>query len=134
MPMGQEVATHLAGLGLGVLGTSLFVNVLPPAPDVCAAVFDSGGASPELGFGTVGIKYENPTAQIRFRGAPKDSNGPLLKARTAYKELAKVQASPVNGVLYLTLILLQPPFLLEREEGSERVVWAFNCLASKDPS
>ena len=82
----------------------------------------------------VGILYEHPTAQIRFRGVPNDSNGPHLKARTAYKELAKVQVTSVAGVMYLTLSPLQPPFILEREEGTARVVWCFNVIAQKELS
>jgi hypothetical protein len=135
MGMASEVAAHLAGLGLGVLASSLFVNKLPPSPDVCGAVFDSGGSAPDGGFGVTGIQYENPTVAVWFRGAPNDTEGPRVKSRTAYKELAKVQASAVSGVQYLTLVPIQPPFILPNEVSTDqRTVWCFNCAAQKEVS
>ena len=134
MATALEVSTYLAGLGLGTFGTSLFIDDLPPDPDVCCAVNNSGGSSPEGGFGVDGIQFEWPTLQILFRGAAGDSEGPRARAQTAYEGLAKVQAEALSGTQYLTVMPLQPPFILQRDDQAHRVVWAFNVLISKELS
>ena len=133
MSMGKEIVDHLQSLGLGTYEADLFLDELPDTPDVCAAVFETGGSPPDGGFGVDGIQYENPTVKIWFRGIPNDSAGPHAQIRQAYLELPKIQAQALGGVLYLTVQALQPPFILERDVR-RRVVWAFNALAQKEPS
>lgn len=137
MAMGSEIAAYLVTLGLGslVAPRTLFINIMPEDPDVCGAVYETGGSAPDGGFGVEGIQYENPTCAIRFRGVSKDSEGPRIKARLAYRELAKIQAETVGACAYLTVTPLQAPFITERElDGKQRVVWGFSVLAQKEYS
>ena len=134
MATALEIATYLNGLGLGTFATDIFIDDLPPDPDVCCAVNNSGGSAPDGGFGVDGIRFENPTLQILFRGVAGDSEGPRARAQTAYEGLAKIQAEALSGTQYLTVMPLQPPFILERDDQGHRVVWAFNVLIQKEPS
>jgi len=133
MPLGMDIVDRLEDLGLGTYGTDLFLDEMPEdPPHVCTAVFESGGSPPDLGFGVDGIQHESPTAAIWFRGVEHDSAGPQARARTAYVELPKVQGESLNGTVYLTLIPLQPPFLLERD-SQRRCIYVVNVQALKEP-
>ena len=134
MATAAEITTYLVSLGLGTFATDIFIDDLPPDPDVCCAVNNSGGSAPDGGFGVDGIQFENPTLQILFRGAPGDSEGPRARAQTAYEGLAKIQAETLSGTEYLTVMPLQPPFILERDDQAHRAVWAFNILIQKELS
>jgi hypothetical protein len=127
--VGSDIAVYLQSLSLGTFGTTLFRDILPPTPDVCGAVFESGGAPPTPGFGVVGIAHETPSVQIRFRGAPDDSPTPAAKAQTAYQALQRVGVT-LSGTFYHWLRPMQPPFILERD-ANKRVVWAFNVLTQR---
>jgi hypothetical protein len=137
MATANEIVAYLAGQSptLGAAGSTLFIDDMPADPDVCGAVFYTGGQAPDLGFGVDGVQFENVTLQIRFRGAAGDSNGPRVKAQQAFEALAKIQApDTLSGTKYLTAIPLQPPFILDRDDQGHRVVWAFNVLIKKELS
>ena len=132
--IGADIAAYLQALG--TVGThtgspiTLFRDVMPASPDVCGAIFESGGAPPTPGFGVEGIVSESPTVQIRFRGVANDSQGPLAKARIAYAALQRVGVT-LSSNFYHTLRPMQPPFILERD-ANQRVVWVFNVAAERD--
>ena len=133
MSVSDELAAYLAGKGLGTLGTNLFYDNMPETPNVCGCVYQTGGTSPQGGFSTPGIKHERPGVQIRFRGEPYDSDSPKTKAMSAYEYLMQVQGTQVGGVTYLMVIPNQAPFVLEKD-GNNRITWAFNAVAEKEPS
>jgi len=133
MSMGNEIATLFASNSLGVVGASIFVNRMPETPDICCAIFETGGTAPQGGFSVPGILHERPGAQIRFRGEKRDSDGPRAQAQSAYRLCMTIQAMLLSGTKYLTLQPTQAPFILERD-GNERVVWVFNVLAEKELS
>lgn len=129
----DEIGAYLATKGVGIVGTDLFLGNMPAEPDVCGAVYEYGGERAELGFGDEGVKFENPTLQVVFRGAPRDYQGPRAKAQTAFLELAKVQATILSGTRYLLVKPKQSPFEMKRDEA-ERVYIACNFDARKEPS
>lgn len=62
MSAAYDIAQHLASLGHGTLGTTLFVGTEPPLPNDCMTVYDTGGSISESMF----QMYEQ-TIQIRSR-------------------------------------------------------------------
>lgn len=139
MSVANEIAAKLAALGVGVVGTSIFIGALPATPDVACAVIETGGVAPTMGFGTAGIKFERPALQLLFRGAPGDYATPRATAGTAYAGLAAVEATTLSAgvggtsAFYHWVHPVQAPFLLRRDE-SQRVVIAFNVRCEKEPS
>ncbi len=138
MSVANEIAAKLVALGIGTLGTDLFIGFMPASPNACCPVIESGGQAPEMQFGSTAIGYEEPALQLLFRGAKNDYAGPRAKAETAYQGLATVQAVTLSvsggtSAFYHYVAPRQAPFLLERD-ALERVVIAFNVLARKDPS
>lgn len=112
---------------VGTLGT-LIVGDLPASPDEIGAIRQYGGLPSEFGFGVVGIKYEHPSIQIIFRGAPYDLNTPMTRARTAWATLAAVQP----GSTYLIIRPQQSPFQLGRDNNQREEV-ACNFYVTQVP-
>lgn len=139
MATANEIVTKLIALGVSTaFGTDIFIDHLPESGEaLVVAVFNSGGSAPTLGFGQSTYQFENPTVQIKIRGEAYDSDTPRAKAQTAYEGLGGVQAATLSGgsqsAFYHTIIPLQPPFIVERDENN-RVVWAFNCAIEKELS
>ncbi len=137
MALLNEIAAKLAALGLGTVGTSIHIGMMPETPDVCCAVYEYGGQPPEFGFGTAGISYESPAVQVVFRGLPGDYATPRASAATAYNGLASVEATTLTGggtsAFYHTVHPQQAPFSLG-PDANQRVRIAFNCIAEKELS
>lgn len=136
MPVLEEIATKLESLGLGSYSAepyTIFVGTLPADPQVACAVYEYPGQPPRHGFGTPGLQFEYPMVQVVFRGLPHDYDGPATKARTAYRELSKVQGTTLSGTRYLMIRPQQSPFLLRRGDNQE-VYIACNYECEKDPS
>ena len=141
----NEIAAKLAALGLGVVGTSIFMGTMPATPEECCAVYEYGGEPPEFSFGTAAIRHETAAVQVVFRG-PKPAagvtttySGPRAKAEAAYQGLAAVQVETLSAgaggtsAFYHWIHPRQAPFLLRRDE-LERVLIAVNFLCEKEPS
>lgn len=131
-PFTEDLVAHLQTLGLGVYDPdgpngTLFRDEMPAAPDVVAVVYQTGGMSPEKGFGSKAIRYEHPTASVKFRGAPGDVTGPRDRAQVAYEAFAQMEVEDVNGVPYLQMQPMQMPFPVETDAQNRRI-WGFNVL------
>lgn len=68
-PPSEDIKDILEGTSVLALtfGTDLFISEMPPTPDQCVCVYDTGGYDPEVNY-----TYERPTIQIRVRGAKGD--------------------------------------------------------------
>jgi hypothetical protein len=133
-----ELAAKLAAVGLGTVDVDIFAfGEMPEDPDVCISLSPGGGIAPVMQMGSVGIGYETPSVQVVVRGAAYDSSGPYDRAMTAYRELAKVEATTLTGggtsAFYHWIHPAQPPFLL-RKDNTPRVYFAFNVLCEKAPA
>ena len=135
----NEIATKLASLGVGTLGTTIHMGMMPETPDVCCAVYEYGGLAPGYGFGTAGIFVETPAIQVVCRGAKDDYATPRAAAQTAYIGLAAVEVTTLSSTgggtsaLYYTIHPQQAPFMMQRDANG-RVYIAFNCLCEKELS
>jgi hypothetical protein len=126
-----EIKTLLDALG--TLGT-LTVGSMPASPDVIGTIYEYGGQAIERQFGLAGIRYEKPSIQIIFRGAPEDYIGPRNKADIAWRYLPTVNPGPLGaGVTteYLMLTPQQSPFPMEPQDSNRRFKIGFNVYVSK---
>lgn len=126
----EDIADKLAILGMGVVGTDIFIGVLPETPDAITAVFETGGTSPEFGFGTPGLKYESPSIQIVCRGAIGDYETPRTRISLAYYGLPQLQGVTVGSTYYHMIRPNQTPFVLRRDDN-ERVLIVFNAVCER---
>lgn len=131
MSLGEEIADKLASLGLGVVGTSIFIGMLPDHPDELLAVMETGGSAPTFGFGVPGLKFETPNVQVIVRGARGDYSAPRFTIGLAYKGLSTVQGQYLGLTYYHMIKPIQSPFMLHRDQN-ERPVFIFNASCEKE--
>jgi hypothetical protein len=127
----DDLATRIATVISGSVGTDVFKSILPPAPDAVVSLFESGGLAPEKRFGTKGIEWERPAIQIVARGAPDDYATPRATLQTVFESLAEIETEDLSGTRYYLSEPLQQPFALDRDAQSRPSI-AFNILLTKD--
>lgn len=132
MSVAKELVDYLAANGLGAFGTDLFVNTsLPSFPDACGGVTQTAGLAPSDGFSVQGIQDDMPGAQVIFRGARDDYEGPRIKANTAYTLLNKIQGQTLGTTKYLMVNAIQAPSILEGRDANGRATWFFNVRTER---
>ena len=107
---------------LGTLGT-ITIGFMPASPDEIGTLYEYGGLPIERQFGVAGVKYEKPSIQLVFRGAPDDYTGPRILAEIAYRALAAIQPGELcTGVTteYLMVTPQQPPHPTEPIDNENR--------------
>jgi hypothetical protein len=130
----SEIQTKLAAQG--TFGT-LVRGHFPQEPNVIGVLFEYGGIQPTRGFGVAGLKYEEPSFQLVFRGEPFDYDGPRAKAESAYLFLAAIQPGQLgNGVTteYLMITPKQSPHPVRPMDTNNRHYIGINFRAHKVPS
>jgi hypothetical protein len=97
-PPSQDIKDYLAAqssLGL-TYATDLFVSEMPESPDLCVAVYDTGGFDPESDY-----SYERPTVQVKVRG----DKGKYLIAHSLLQSIRDVlhatHGETINTGLYV---------------------------------
>ena len=138
----DELAAYLATQLSLTLSTDLFTNKMPETLDATGAVlaiYETGGAPSEFGFGVAGVQYEHPAIQVVARGVPDDFDTPRTLAENAYQALAEVQAttlvSSASSALYHLIRPLNPPqSIAPGPDEKRRVRWSFNVLVEKELS
>lgn len=130
------LAAYTPSLGLAV-GTNLFRSILPPSPDLCVALYDTGGLGDEPALGTNGgiIRAQYPTVKAIARGAADDYDTPNALMYAIVAALAKVGTTTVNsslsGTQYQSVMARQPPFEIARDDN-HRVHIVCNFQIFKD--
>tara|TARA_R110000824_G_scaffold167181_1_gene343947 strand:- start:6043 stop:6441 length:399 start_codon:yes stop_codon:yes gene_type:complete len=128
-----ELGTKVAALISYTEGTNMFLGTLPSTPDVCAAVYETGGTAPTYALGQAAPIFHNAGTQFVFRGSPNDYAGPRAVAKTAFDGLIALQNVDLTGVRYYFFSPQQDPFPMGPDENG-RVRIVFNMLLMKDPS
>jgi hypothetical protein len=102
------------GAGVGTYGVDLFYNTIPPTPDACVVVLDSGGFDPEPRF-----EHDIPTVQVRVRGAKRAHRAAYVKAQAVKAALHGKAGEEWNGTWYI-LILQEGEILPLGRDENER--------------
>ena len=127
----DDLATRVATAISGTVGTDVFKSTMPPTPDACVSLLETGGLAPTRALGTAGIQYERPGVQFLIRGAPNDYATPRPPAQTLIENLATMETEDLSGTRYYLSENLQQVFPLDVDE-QERPTLAFNMIFTKD--
>jgi len=84
-----------SSLGL-TFGTDLFVSEMPPIPDLCVCVYDTGGEPPNPDY-----DYMKPTIQVRIRGDKGEYRAAYDLALSIQNFLNGMHNEEVNGTRYI---------------------------------
>jgi poly(3-hydroxybutyrate) depolymerase len=121
----EEVAQLLDQLGHGTYrpdsdGGSIFLNLLPEAPDLATAVALYGSSRP----GDAGIGYDQPRLQLRCRGTQDPRTG-AARAQALYDALVGLRSRHLPGGTWLCLctpVQAGPVWLRTDEAGRHQYV------------
>lgn len=122
----ELIATHLAGLGRGTLGTDLFWNFSPDSPAKMGVVFDTSGLDPVRVFND--FPFEMPRVQILRRDKLAKSAEDWLRAVVSDLQGATIT---VNTVEFSDIEPLQQPFLLDANDEQGNVTYAVNLQLTR---
>lgn len=123
-----ELSAYLATQSIGTQNVTLFENFQPSSPNTCVTICEYGGrTAPDMRvFGAAEIVREYPRVQFLIRGEPDDYVTPRVKAQDTMRAVSRIMMTTLTGVVYYTSTILQPPFVLKKDE-LRRYVLCFNA-------
>lgn len=131
MAVDDELRDHLDTQGHGTAGTDLFSGKMPAGVVNATVVTMYQGSPPEHTCGSDGFTLERPRVQVNVRNTSEASC--QTQAAGVALELSKIENQSIGGVYYRSVLVLQTPGLLERDEN-DRPIYSFNCAVEKVPS
>lgn len=97
----EEIANYLVNLGMGTMGSNIFLGHLPPSPDNAITVLDTGGVEPDRE-----LPIDNPTFQVIVRNTDYETGyNNLLAIKEALHKKANWQIYE-NGKYYYYIFAL----------------------------
>ena len=126
----DDLCDRLSTQGVATTGTDLFKATMPSTPDELLAMFQYGGPAPVHAM-TKKAVAEEPHMQVLGRAARPDTA--LKRVQDVYTELDGLGPVTINGVKYLSMYALQPPFFLNTDETG-RYVFAVNFAVTRVPA
>ncbi len=106
----DEIATFLQAQSLGTVGTDLFKGHLPPGPDDCVVIYETGGFEPELA-----AALDHPTFQVLCRA--RDYQTARNKAESIYSQLHGLTETVLSSRRYLLIRAMQTPTSIGQDES-----------------
>lgn len=104
MSLPAEIATYLAGAGLGLtLNTSVFDVPIPEkGPDAAVGILEAGGESDLGGFGESlsASEMERPRFVVAIRGSRDGGTAARALAEAVRKKLRRLGPATLSGTLY----------------------------------
>lgn len=124
-PTSEDMKTHLVtNLGL-VFGTNLFVSEMPPTPDRCVCLYDTGGFDPEYDY-----VYQRPTFMARVRGEKGAYQTAWALARSVMDTLSPLANVSFGGTRYVGVWANGDIFHLGYDEN-QRPLFSMNFRAHR---
>ncbi len=128
----DEIRVYLQAQGVGTFGTDLFTGFLPDTPDSVVVIYENPGTPPSRSHSS-NPTLEHPQLGVWARGTPDgDYVAPRQKAQDAYDALVAIRNQTLSSTLYLDVMPMQQPFLIERDDN-KRAIIGFNAAVTKVP-
>lgn len=124
MGMLDDLGAYLDTNSSLVLGTDLFLGVLPEIPSNCVALFENSGVSPDFTLGTNNLPIlERPELQVIVRNGSYSTGNTL--ADTIYRVFTQITNQTINSVNYLRIQAIASPSVMDRD-SNRRVLFTTN--------
>ena len=139
--LGDEIATYLAGAGLGLSLSSTSGGIVfgvpfpPEAPDTACCVIEYGGGPPLDAFGASlsAPVYEQPRFQVLCRDRSDNAATCRALANSIYKALRHFSGT-IGGVSYGFIQAVQPVAFLKFDENNRPYYYSeFDCRKQESP-
>lgn len=122
----QDIGEYLEDLGVGTVGTNLFLGEMPESPNSCIALYQYAGETPITTHD--GGVIEKPGLQVKVRD-PVYATG-MAKIGSIFDALHKLANTRLEGTGYLSFFAVQSPYPLGRD-ASNRMEWVQNFIVTK---
>lgn len=106
-------------------GWAIYISKEPTSPDTCITLYDTGGIEPFYGG-----YAENPTVQVRVRGAPDGYQTAYNKIQAIKRLLLDGKGFSVNGVGYD--IWLMGDVVFVEYDSSSRPIFTLNLRITRE--
>jgi hypothetical protein len=107
----DDMGQYLQEQSIGLLGTDIFLSLLPAEIDNCIALFEYAGEAPELH-----SNIEKPRLQVMVRNVDYQTGRMTIEqVKTALHGLSE---QIINGKRYLLIKALQSPEFLGYDENN----------------
>lgn len=128
-----DLGDRLTSQAVATQGTDLFLGILPSTPDEVTALLLGPGGPPTraMGAGPGNALVERPHVQCLGRSARGD--GALKRAQDVFFALDGLGALKINSVQYLSVVALQSPFEVGRDEAG-RYLYSVNFEVVRVPA
>lgn len=120
----DDMVDYLSSAGTTSDGTAIFAGILPDAPDIAVAVYETGGTSPTYAMNALPGQavVENPRIQVVCRNVKDDYATARRKAQDIFLLLDGLPSRTINGTSYKWGSAVQSPFLMRRDELGRCVI------------
>ena len=128
MPLIEELGTFLDSESTRfALGSSLYLNWLPPEPRTAASLTETGGLPPVHTFGGDLPKYERQRVQLICRSS--SSTKARANMNDAWFQLQEVANETLSSRTWLRVSAVQSPFSLgQDDQGNTLFAANFDCV------
>lgn len=121
-----DIASLLAGSGIGTLGMDLFASRLPGAPDTVTAVMSTASRQPQISTGVSTFKnIDRPNVQVLVRVPPGQQSAGYAKAETVKNILHGKGVFVSGGARYISTLAVSDIGELGTDEKG-RPVYSIN--------
>ena len=112
----DDIGALLVANGLGVIGTNLFLSLLPAnVADASVVITETGGSEPGYVHEAIEASTERPSFQVIVRDS--DYANARSKANSIWKLLSRQRNTLLSGSKYLSIRPIQSPFPLGGDEN-----------------
>lgn len=120
----DDAVDYLSSGGLGIAGEDLFKGTMPDAPDVCVAVYETGGLPSvhAMAAGPGLAVVERPRIQVLCRAGRDDYETARSKAHSVFKLLDGLRARSINGTAYKWAAAVQSPFFIGPDQNNRPLI------------
>lgn len=119
----NDIAAYLATLGIGVVGTTIFKSYMPPTPDACIAVLDTGGVEPSHD-----IPTKHPTFQVLVRSTTYALGKAKLDSIRSALHQARGELISGQTYFYYVFALSEGGHIGRNDRGLDEFSINFQCL------
>lgn len=119
----DDIADYLEDLEIGIVGTTIFKSYMPPTPDNCIAVLDTGGVEPDHDLPT-----KHPTFQVLVRSTDYATGKALLDSIRAGLHQAKGELISGQTFFYYVFALSEGGHIGRNDRGLDEFSINFECL------
>lgn len=130
MALLDDIGTYVAANTSLVLGTSLFLSLMPDESDNLVGLYENTGIIPVSTLGSSGLpKIERPELQFIVRNTSYATGRAL--SNTLWELLTSVANQTLSGTFYHRIEATSSPFVFERDI-SRRVLFSCNFNVMKE--